>query len=137
MQNTGEGLTTTDDKMGIMVIHDKVLSICPFYYQVKSFMSESATVNPPYLGETSINKSFEDMFIGNNSAQRLHKSLPDDTEDFNSMMKIQALKRSRIMKQTLLHSKSPFQRLLHKVPFLSNAFAIFEFQQTETKGNSV
>ena len=84
MQNIGEGLTTADDKMGIMLIRDKVLSICPFYYQVKPFMSESVAVNPPYLGETGTNESFEDMLFGNNTAQILHESLPDDTKDLNS-----------------------------------------------------
>ena len=68
LRNTSEGLTTVDVKMGIMVIRDKVLSICPFYYQVKLFMSESTAVNPPYLGETSTNKSFKDMLFGNNAA---------------------------------------------------------------------
>ena len=84
LQNTVEGLTTVDDKMGIMVICDKVLSICPFYYQVKLFMSESAAINPPYLGETSTNESFEDMLFGNYTAQGLHEPLPNDTEDLNS-----------------------------------------------------
>ena len=84
LRNISEGLTTADEKMGIMAIRDKVLSICPFYYQVKPFMCESAAVNPPYLGETGTNESVEDMLFRNNTAQGIHESLPDDTEDMNS-----------------------------------------------------
>lgn len=34
LRNTGEGLTSNDEKMGISKIRDKVLSICPLYFQV-------------------------------------------------------------------------------------------------------
>ena len=84
LRNTGQGITVADDKMGIVGIRDKVLSICPFYYQVKPFMSESAAVNPPYLGETGTNESFEDMLFGNNTAEGLDERLADDTEELNS-----------------------------------------------------
>ena len=85
LRNTGEGITATDDKMEIVGICDKVLSICPFYYQVKSFMSESTAVNPPYLGETGTNESFKDMLFGNNIAERLDERLADDIEELNSV----------------------------------------------------
>ena len=84
LRNTSEGLTAADDKIGIMVIRNKFLSICLFYYQVKPFMSKSAAVNPPYLGEIGTNKSFKDMFFGNNTIQGLHESLPNGTKDLNS-----------------------------------------------------
>ena len=47
-------------------------------------MCESAAVNPPYFGETGTNESVEDMLFRNNTAQGIHESLSDDTEDMNS-----------------------------------------------------
>ena len=63
LQSTGEGLTSNDEKLGITKIREKVVSICPFYFQVKSFMSESVAINPPYIGETSADENIPDILF--------------------------------------------------------------------------
>lgn len=80
LRSTGEGLNSNDEKMGITVIRDKVLSLCPFYYQVKPFMSESVAFNPPYLGETGMNESFQELLFGTSSGYGLHDSIAEEEE---------------------------------------------------------
>ena len=61
--DTSKGLTTTNEKLGITKIQEKVISICPFYYQVKSFMAESVSVNPLFLGESGMEENFTEMLL--------------------------------------------------------------------------
>ena len=76
LRNTGEGLTSTDKKLGIAKIKDKVTSICrvslTFYFQVKSIMYESVVVNPPYIGITGMTKNIEEMLFGTSIGQGFH-----------------------------------------------------------------
>ena len=73
LRNTGEGLTSTDEKLGIAKIKDKVISICrvslTFYFQVKPIMYESVVVNPPYIGKTGMTKNIEKMLFGTSIGQ--------------------------------------------------------------------
>jgi len=72
VRNTGgKGLTSIDEKLGITRIQEKVISICPVYFQVKSFMSESvAAVNPPHIGETAgMNDNIQEMSFGTSDGQ--------------------------------------------------------------------
>lgn len=54
LRNTCEGLTSTDEKMVIAKIKNKVIFICPFYFRVKPIKSKSVAANPPYIGETGM-----------------------------------------------------------------------------------
>jgi len=78
LRNTGEGLTSTDEKLGIAEMRDKVISICPFYFRVKLIMSESVVVNPPYIGETGVTENIEKMLFVTSIAQRLHESMVEE-----------------------------------------------------------
>lgn len=91
MRNTGEGLTSNDEKMGITKIRQKVISICPFYFQVKSFMSESVSINPPYIGETGMDENIPEILFGSSTATPIdgseHEGGPyDNSEDNDSTL---------------------------------------------------
>ena len=81
LRNTGEGLTSTDEKLGIAKIKDKVISICPFYFRVKPIMSESVAVNPPYIGETGMTENIEEMLFGTSIGHGFHDSMVDEGDN--------------------------------------------------------
>lgn len=78
LRNTGEGLTSNDKKLEIAKIKDKVTSICPFYFRVKPIMSESVSVNPPYIGETGNTENIEEMLFGTSIGQGFHEAMADE-----------------------------------------------------------
>ena len=78
LRNIGEGLTSTDEKLGIAKLKDKVTSICPFYFGVKPIMYESVVVNPPYIGETGMTENIEEMLFGTSIGQGFHESMVDE-----------------------------------------------------------
>ena len=78
LRNTGERLSSTDEKLGIAKIKDKVLSICPFYFRVKPIMSESVAVNPPYIGETGITENIKEMLFRTSIQQGCHESMVEE-----------------------------------------------------------
>ena len=84
LRNTGEGLTSNDEKLGIAKIRDKVTSICPFYFRVKPIMSESVAVNPPYIGETGTTENIEEMLFGTSIGQGFHESMDDEGGNGNN-----------------------------------------------------
>lgn len=51
-------------KMGIANIRENVLSICLFYFQVKSFMFESVTIQLLYIGESGLIENMQDLLFG-------------------------------------------------------------------------
>ena len=78
LRNIGKGLTSTDEKLGIAKLKDKVTSICPFYFGVKPIMYESVVVNPPYIGETGMTENIEEMLFGTSIGQGFHESMVDE-----------------------------------------------------------
>ena len=89
MRNTGEGLTSNDEKLGITKIRDKVISICPFYFQVKSFMPNTVSMNPPYIKETGMEENIADVLFGSPTAAPAYGSAQegepyDNDDDENS-----------------------------------------------------
>ena len=89
LRNTSEGLTSNDKKLGITKIQEKVISICPFYFQVKSFMSETVSINLPYIGKTGMEENITDVLFGSPTATpaygSAHKGEPyDNDNDENS-----------------------------------------------------
>ena len=78
MRSTGGGITNTDEKLEITKIQKKVISICPFYYQVKSFMAESVSVNPLFLGESGMEENFTEMLFGRKTGIAHNDSIGED-----------------------------------------------------------
>ena len=78
LRGTGVGITSNDEKMGITKIREKVLSLCPFYYQVKPFMSENMAINPPFVGETRIDQDIPEILFGTSTGGRVNDSFQKD-----------------------------------------------------------
>ena len=129
LRNTGEGLTSTDKKLGIAKIKDKVTSICrvslTFYFQVKSIMYESVVVNPPYIGITGMTKNIEEMLFGTSIGQGFH-GLTRVTMVIVKKRILVMMKR-QILRKIVFRAQSQFQMLIFKVsPFMINQIGIFK-----------
>ena len=111
LRNTSEGLTSFDEKMGITKIREKVLSICPFYFQVKPFMSKSVFVNPQYIGDSGLNENFSKMLFGTSigQGQGFYESIAEDGIDINSEDEISNDEEEPDFEEKLLAQQKPNQ----------------------------
>ena len=111
LRNTGAGLTSFDEKMGVSNIRQKLFSICPFYFQVKPFMSESVSVNPPYIGESGLNENFSEMLFGTctREGRGLHGSIAEDGIDVHSKDEISSGEEEPDFEEELSAQQEPNQ----------------------------
>ena len=78
LRGTGVGITSNDEKMGITKIQEKVLSLCPFYYQVKPFMSKNVAINPPFVEETGMDQDIPEIMFGMCTRGKVDDSFQED-----------------------------------------------------------
>ena len=123
--NTREGLTTVDEKMGIMAIWEKFIFLYSFYYQIKPFMSDSVAVNPPYIGETGINENFKALLFDTNTGERLYELIYKDGGNLNSQDKNSSEELN--CKEEMSTEQEPSQEPLPQVAFEGINFLVRYF----------
>ncbi|KAG0608352.1 hypothetical protein M758_8G099100 [Ceratodon purpureus] len=63
LNNTGEGLTTEDEKRAITSIDAKLKKLCPFYDAINPIMKDSVSITPPYVGESGPSEDLSEMLF--------------------------------------------------------------------------
>ena len=74
-------------------------------------MSESVSVNPPYVGESGLNENFSKMLFGTSTrqGQGLYESIAEDGIDVNSEAEISSNEEEPDFEEELLAQQEPNQ----------------------------